>query len=137
MHHNGHIYKTFAAALLAVAESSKERTNALKAHDKEPRFVRHPNGVETVTFSSPAFTLIFHRSATAKTWGYTWTWTDTAAVRRPLGWTSTETPGEYCANVTPDAGGVMAVTVRADSTDDATARLEAMGYRFVRNVTRL
>jgi hypothetical protein len=73
-----HEHKTFAAALLAVAEGSEERTRALKAHDREPRFVRHPNGVETVTFESPVFTLVFHRSPTARTWGYTWTWTDTA-----------------------------------------------------------
>jgi NTP pyrophosphatase (non-canonical NTP hydrolase) len=73
-----HEHKTFAAALLALAEESPERARALKAHDSEPLATRHADGAMWVTFRSQVFTLVFHRSPTARTWGYTWTWTDTA-----------------------------------------------------------
>lgn len=79
-----HVYSTFTAALLAVAESSEERANALKAHDREPRFERRDNGAQFVTFSSPLFTLILDRAPAAGSWAYSWTWTDAAPVRPVL-----------------------------------------------------
>jgi len=43
---------------------------------------------------------------------------------------------EYTATATPAAGGTETVYVKAHSYTDAHARLRAMGYRDIRNVTR-